>query len=490
MINNVSYGNVFNPQQYPKDLKDVDFASANTPQLYANNTSFGSGLNSQEYSKDIENLVKYGTGAAIVEQAPGPFEGMGLMLGIAGAMEAFKGGKWLLNNKKDLSGGWATYTAGANAQIAGIKTAGGVTTKAGLKNIMNIHNAKVITDAVPTGDKFVKLTEAAKTSDRAAKALKNYEAAKIAAKYAAEHPENAKRAFTVANKRLANANALAHGEVGATGFFGKIGKFLGKYTGISKLNGAVKNLATKSPLTAKVLKFGKGNGIFLGITAAIEMFTQVIPTFAQLGFEKGLKQLGKSVVKTAANIGGWIAGSAVGTAGGAALGASIGVIGGPIGMAIGGALGGICGMIGGFIGSWAAGKAAEKLVGKNELDIAKEENAKTITEKVGQNPQAIQEVIATAEQRLQAEGNESEDAKIAFGSLSKLKQAIPAQAQTNTDAITNPSFQGQNQQFGYNQNSATTNPFASNPYAGGMNQPIINQNIMDKDFMALSCGLA
>ena len=449
MVNNISSANTYNPKQY------------------ANATSFGN----KALSKDVENVVKYATGTEIIA-APeaGPFEGMGLMLAISGGTSAFAGGSWLWNNKNDLKGGWAKYKTETLAETAKLKAAGGITSKGGLKYIFNKQSAKTIMEGIPTGDKFAKL-------DAATQSL--YTKATNAAEFAKANPSNAKRAFMVANKRLAQANAMAHGQVAPTGFFGKVGGFLGKYTGISKLNGALKNLATKSPVTANILKYGKGNGIFLAITAGVEVFTQIIPSFAQLGFTKGIKQIGKSIAKTAASIGGWIVGSAAGSYGGAALGAAIGTVGGPVGTVIGGVVGGLCGFLGGCVGAWAAGKAANKVVGKNELYIAKEEKAKELTDQVQNDPNAMNEVISTAAQRLEAEGKETDDAKIAFGSLSKLKQAAEEKAQedkanTQTTAQTTaqqsaPSFQGQ-----YNQ-------YASNPFS---------QDTNDKDFMAMSAGLA
>jgi len=475
-----------------------------------NNVSFGS--NPQQYYKDIENLAKYSTGASII--APddgGPFNGMGLMIGISGATSAYAGLSWLRKSYKNAipegltgdalkaaqkaaspfkSGGWfksasyteagnnvknawATYKVGANAEIAALKAEGGVTSLKGIKNIFNHQSAKTILDAIPTGDKFTKLNK--ETQDL-------YNSVKEAATLA-KTAENSGEAIKAADKMLAEANAMAHGQIKAVSKLGQIGQFFSKYTGLSKLNGAIKNFATKSPLTAKILKFGKGNGLFLAITAAAELFTQVIPTFSKLGAEKGLKQTGKSAVKTVANVGGWAAGSAAGAYGGASLGAAIGIPAGPVGMAIGGAIGGICGMIGGFIGSWAAGKVADKVVGKNELDIAKEKEAKLLAEKANNDPKATQEIMAAAIQKLSKEGQGSDDAKLALGSLNNLKQAFPEQTQVaaNTSAAapaTTPSFTGQN-------------PFASNPFAAGMkNQSFDQQNYMDKDFMAMAGGLA
>ena len=453
MVNNIGSGNAYNPKQY------------------ANATSFGNKIAADVSSKDIENVVKYATGAEIVaKKEGGPFEGMGMMLAISGGTSAFAGGKWLWSNRSDLSGGWAKYKTEALAETAKLESAGGLKSMSGLKYIMNNQSAKTILNAIPTGDKFANL-------DAATQNL--YTRAKTAVEFAQNNPSKAKQAFAAANQRLAKAEALACGQSTSTGFLGKIGKFMGKYSGLSKLDGAMKNFATKSPIMAKVLKHGKGNALFLAITGGVELFTQVVPTFAQLGFTKGIKQIGKSIAKTAASVGGWVVGSAVGTQGGAMLGAAIGSVFPGVGTVIGGVVGGLCGFVGGCIGSWFAGKAAEKVCGKNELEIAKEEKAKELIKQSKKDPQAMQEMLAAAAQRLQTEGGESEDAKIAFGSLSKMKQSAESQkaegdASSQTQGQAQPaaqSFQGQGQ----------FNQYASNPFS---------QDYKDKDFMAVGAGLA
>ncbi len=490
----------------------------------------GIGFNSNvgQYSKDIENVVKYSAGTAIVANEESPFSGMGLLLGIGGAQAAWGGGAWLLNNRKGkglnkdgvgIKQAWANYGVEAEAKSQVFKDVGGFGKKEAWKLASAQHNEKLIMDAIPKGDKFTKLTEVAtngsEKAQKAQKAIKNYKAAQNMAKYSAENalknPTRAKLALKIANKRLANAESLAHGTVEATGFFGKLFSKIGKFTGLSKLNGAMKNLATKSPLTAKLLKHGKGNGIFLAITAGVELFTQVIPTFAQLGFEKGLKQIGKSIAKTAASIGGWIVGSAVGTEAGAIMGAAIGTfIPLPgVGTVVGGFVGGLCGMIGGCIGAWAATKATSKIIGKDELELDKEKQAETLTKEITKqaseykDTRTLQEVATAAAQRLQQEGIDTPDAKVAFGSLKKLAALQSAPADNTKVAQNAPQdTTGQAQQPSFN-GSATpaTNPLQANPFNQGatanpyaaqfkMNSNFNQQqDYMDQDFMAMSVGL-
>ena len=195
---------------------------------------------------------------------------------------------------------------------------------------------------------------------------------------------------------------------------------MSSYTVLTKCNGWLKGLATESPIMAKLLKHGKGNGLFLAIGAITELF-QIIPAFG-LGADKGIAQIGKSAVNTAASIGGWTVGAAAGVQGGAMLGAAIGAVGGPVGSIAGSVIGSLCGLIGGCIGSWAATKASKAFVGKDEVEKAKEKQTKEVTKELSKDPKAMQELMQTAAQKLNSEGIDSEDAKIAFTSIKKLAQ--------------------------------------------------------------------
>lgn len=390
------------------------------------NVSIGSEYNNfGQSSKDIENVIKYSMGTTIVAQEESPFSGMGIMVGLGGAMEAFKGGKWLWNNRKDIKGGWGKFAEETKAQNAAFNNAGGYKSLDAYKITLNEHRAKTINEMIPTGDKFEKLNP---------ETQKAYNATKEAAEYAAKNPQESNKAFKMANTKLAEANKMAHDEYmakEATSFFGKLAKGFKKITGISALNGELKTLATKSPITAKLLKYGKGNGLFLAITGLTELFTQIIPAF-KLGADKGVIQTTKSAVNTGASIGGWVVGSAIGAQGGAMLGAAIGSVGGPVGTVFGGVLGSVVGLIGGCVGSWAAMKVSKAFVGESEVEKAKEKQAKEMAKEVSKDPKAVQELVATAEQKLNSEGIESEDAKVAFTSIKKLAQLTPPQTDMNS----------------------------------------------------------
>lgn len=419
-----------------------------------NNVGFSGYNNFAQYSaKDIENITKYALGTNIVEPDENPLGGPTILIG--GLIESFKVGQWAWKNRKDMPTAWAKEKQGFAKDYAYKKELlgnGGWKKAETYKTVWNNYSANMVNEAIPEGEKFSKLS---------AETKKAYEAARKAAEAAktAKTAEAARASIKEANEALAKARNLAHIEttaLEATTRWGKFSKGLGKYTGVTKLNGFMAKTATESPLMAKALKFGKGNGIFFAITGGLELFTQVIPAYSKLGAGKGTKQLMKSTAKTAASIGGWTAGMAAG--------AAIGSIIPGAGTVIGGAIGALCGFIGGTIGSWAAEKVTEKVVGKSELDIAKEKDAEEASLEAQNNPQAVQELMATAAQRLQQEGGESEDAKIAFTSMQNIANS-QAYASANAKQKRNPQFQG------------STNPFSQADY-------------MNNDFMAMGAGLA
>lgn len=419
------------------------------------NVGFNGGYNNfaQYSAKDIENIAKYAVGTNIVEPDENPLGGLTIPIGIA--MESWKVGSWAWKNRKDLPSAWKIEKQGFAKDYAYKKELlgnGGWKKADTYKTVWNNYSANMVTENIPDEKKLSTLTKETKEA---------YEAARTSAESAktAKTVEEARKHIKEANEALAKARNLAHAETSvakATTKWGKFSKGLGKYTGVTKLNGFMAKTATESPLMAKALKFGKGNGIFFGITGVMELFTQVIPAYSKLGAGSGTKQLMKSTAKTAASIGGWTAGMAAG--------AAIGSIIPGAGTVIGGAIGALCGFIGGTIGSWGAEKITEKIVGKSELDIAKEKEAEEASQKAAQDPKAIQELMATAAQRLQQEGAESEDAKIAFTSMEKIANS-QAYASANAKQKRNTQFQG------------STNPFSQADY-------------MNNDFMAMGAGLA
>lgn len=467
-----------------------------------------------QYSQDFENVAKYTLGTTIVNGEDSPFQGMGLMVGIAALPELWKGATWLRRASKHeipkdyfkglteeeikfakqmadpfSNGGWKkaetykeasenikkSWAKGVKEVQDGYKGFGKNLREFGIKGVWNNYSAKTVLESIPDEEKFAKLAQGAKNPEKIKEAKLLYDRAKQAANLAKENPVHARKLIDIADHSLAKANALSYAEKlekPATGFFGKIGRFFGKLTGFNKANSALKGLATESPTLSKVLKFGKGNGWFAAISGAIELFTQVIPSFTQLGAGSGMKQLGKSTAKVGASVGGWVGGMAVGAAIGSVLPGA--------GTVIGGAIGAICGIIGGCLGSWGATKLTEEIVGKDELELAKEKQAKLLAEEASKNPETAQQLLMAANEKLQAEGNESEDAKVAFGSLTRLSQGLPTNNQTQY-AQNNPNFTGTESKE--NKQTTNANPFKFNPNA--YSQP----DFLEKDFMAMNAGL-
>lgn len=126
---------------------------------------------------------------------------------------------------------------------------------------------------------------------------------------------------------------------------------------------------------SKIIK-SSGAGMMLVFSGIIEGFTEVVPTFKELGIEKGLKQLGKSTIKVIGDTAGFIAGEQAGMALGSAIGTAICP-------GIGTAVGAVCGFVGGILGSFTAGKITKAITGKSEREIANEqknnENQKQVT---------------------------------------------------------------------------------------------------------------
>ena len=112
-----------------------------------------------------------------------------------------------------------------------------------------------------------------------------------------------------------------------------------------------------------------GAGILMAFGGIIESITEVYPTFNELGSEKGFKQLGKSSVKVAGDTAGFIIGDQIGMAIGSAIGTALFP-------GAGTAIGAATGLVVGMFGSFAADKITEKIVGKSERELAKEQQEK------------------------------------------------------------------------------------------------------------------
>ncbi len=183
---------------------------------------------------------------------------------------------------------------------------------------------------------------------------------------------------------------------------------------------------TKS--AGKLGKFGKfmkssGAGMMLVFSGIIEGLTEVVPTFKELGKEKGIKQIGKSAIKVAGDTFGFIAGQQAGVAIGTAIGTAIFP-------GVGTAIGAVVGFIGGLAGSWAAGKLTKKITGPSERELAKQQQEQAAINEIANNESKTEELKNAAIARIQEEaalnnGELSEDSQIALQVLENLETSNP-----------------------------------------------------------------
>lgn len=279
-------------------------------------------------------------------------------------MGGVSGATWAWKNRKNFKAGWQNLAKEAAARDKLIRS----------------------TNVVPKGKAFRK--------------VRNLWAG--AGKYVAQQ-----EAAATSAKATAKATAKA-----GKGFFRKTKNALG----ITKVSKFLTSTAAKHPKFATLLKGVKGNAGFAIFSLGVGVLTDVIPAF-QIGTKEGFKQLGKTAGKTAAEVGGWAAGTALGAKAGAAIGTCIG---GPIGTAVGGLVGAACG----FLGSWLASKAADKVIGPSEAEIAQKKNADELAAASKQDDEVKNEVVGQALQNLVANytenGKLSDDDKIAKKSLEKM----------------------------------------------------------------------
>lgn len=312
-----------------------------------------------DHAQTMNNLARYATGTAInrQEEPSGIVSGTLFMGGVSGA-------NWAWKNRKSFKAGWQNLAKEAAERDKLIRA----------------------TNVVPKGKAFSK--------------VRNIWAG--ASKYVAQ-----KEAAAESAKAAASATSQA-----SKGFFGKTKNALG----ITKVSKFLTSTAAKHPKFAPLIKGIKGNAGFAIFSLGVGVVLDVIPAF-QIGATEGFKQLGKTAMKTTAEVGGWAAGTALGAKAGAAVGTCIG---GPIGTAVGTVLGAACG----FLGSWLASKAADKVIGPNEVEIAQQKNSENLAQAAKDDANVQNEVVGQALQNLVANytenGELSDDDKIAKKSLEKV----------------------------------------------------------------------
>lgn len=425
--------------------------------------------------RDIENLAKYATGVAISHQPT--INGSDLMAGCAGNL-VVQGAQWLKNNKGNYA---ATLKAQAETarQLSNLYRTQDSFTK-GISAVAHATSSADLLAAMPSAENLAKMSKSTQGL---------FNQAKIAAETLGQ--TGSAHAYTTANQLLCKANAAAAKEAAttATGWWGKVKNFFG----INKASAAINTAAAGSKVGSACWNTFKSQGgpAMLVLEGATETITNVVPTFKQLGVKAGMKQVGKSAVKTVASVGGWVAGAALGTKIGAAIGSIIPGAGTAIGAIAGAAIGTICSLVGGTLGSKLAKKGAEAVVGKDELVLAQERQAKQLAQAAQTNGTVLNQVVGAASERLNAEGVTDGDSRIAYNSLasvasgtstSTMTQAMPQQLQSQASQ----GLQSQTAQSVY----GTSNPFTTRATATPSFQGNSNVDFYNKDFMAAINGLA
>ncbi|MBR2525138.1 hypothetical protein IKE67_01605 [bacterium] len=365
--------------------------------------------------KDLVNLAKYATGVPLTNDA----EKLKFseVAGYPAMLCGYEGFQWLKNNRGQYKQAFAEV-----AQHG--KDAHAVLKNNGVKGVLRVADAKEILANIPQAEALNTLS---------ANSQNLYKAAQQAAEAVKANPAN-KEALKNAASSFAKADAAAYAETAknATGFLAKTKKTLG----ITKLNQATKNLSAKSPAFKKCVDayHNEAGTFMLVIEGGVETFTNVVPTFKQLGAKKGFKQLGRSATKTVASVAGWVAGSVVGSKLGNVVGAAVG------NNKVGAVVGAVASKVGsyavGTIGQHYATKGVEKVLGKSELEKAKEEEAIRIAEAAQNNPEVFDALVEQAAQRLAMEGEDTAESKAVNATLRNLVAQKGAAEQASSPMMT------------------------------------------------------
>ncbi|MBO6087892.1 hypothetical protein J6P92_06065 [bacterium] len=280
----------------------------------------------------------------------------------------------------------------------------------------------------------------------------------------------------------------------SVGKYAKAWNFVKQKSGYNKLNrGLLKGMTYGIDDTGKVIagkgdkigakalrtvsKGAKGGGL---LTAGIEMAfetPEIIETYSKLGAAKGTKQLGKSAATATASAVGWVVGAKVGGIAGAKIGGIIGSFFGPgPGTAIGAAIGGIIGVGCGILGSWLCHKGMKSLMGKSELEKAKDEQALALAKKASESDEGKQELLEATKAQADAQGGVSDQKIIdTYTKLLNERQTSLTQAQTSDlTAQTSDSIQVDDKKSALLQQLENFNVYTSQYQASN---PFNNQSI-------------
>ncbi len=407
----------------------------------------GIGSQSNVYAlKDLVNLAKYATGVPLTNDA----EKLTIkdVASYPAMLCGYEGFQWLKSNK-------GKYKQAFAQVVQNGKDANAVLKNAGVQGVLRVADAKEILANIPQADALSKLST---------KAQDLYKAAQTAAENAKANPAN-KDFLKEAASAFAKADAAAYAETSANakGIFANVGKKLG----LTKLTQAKKDLAAKSPTFKKCMDaYNNEAGTFmLVVEGGVEAMTNVVPTFKQLGTKRGFKQLGRSTTKVLASVAGWVAGSVLGSKAGNVIGAAIG------NNKAGAVIGAVAGKVGsyavGTIGQHYAVKGVQKVLGKSELEKAREEEAMKIAEAAQNDPEVFDALVEQAAQRLAIEGEETAESKAVNSTLRNLVEQKTAAEQKTSPMMSREELKAYADKLADAQPAANvTNPVKTNGYTG------------------------
>ncbi len=193
-----------------------------------------------------------------------------------------------------------------------------------------------------------------------------------------------------------------------------IGKNTGKSAGKLSIPGKFRKMLKSS-----------GAGFMLVASGISEFFSEIYPTFKELGMKKGFKQIGKSAIKVAGDTFGFIAGQSVCTAIGTAIGTAICP-------GIGTAIGSLCGFAGGMLGSFLMGKVTKSITGPTEREIAKKAQNEIQADEILKNEEELNKLKSEVLNKIQADmaddGKLTKDSLLAQKAVDILEQSAPSAA--------------------------------------------------------------
>ena len=356
------------------------------------------GLGSKSYrypQKDLQILARYANGLQVKPKEEKITDGLDPMnlMSYPLTMSAFDGYQWLKANK-------GNYKNAFKEVVKDAKSTNNILKNSGIKGFLRNVDAQNVLSNIP-------VEEYTKTLSKQTQDL--YKQAQNYAKGVTGSTGNAKNLLKKANQKLVEARALDYAEAAKTGgIFNGIKNALG----ITAVNKGLNKLAVKSPTFSKCLDAYRNEaGTFmLVVEGGMETAFNVVPTFKKLGAKRGFKQLGKSAITTLSSVAGWVAGSVLGSKVGSIIKAATGNT--KVGALVGVFADKACSYIGGSIVQGLTSNASRKLVGKSELDKAKEEETNAIAEMAQNDEEVLQTLLEAANQRMEAEGTETEDYKL------------------------------------------------------------------------------